>query len=85
MPSVWDIVKRDLNPDTATAVSDIALLTPLTGVKINELYSSDEDKKALADALNAVRAATGENQKVALIAQRGAVFLGLLRRLGVGI
>jgi hypothetical protein len=85
MPSLWEKLKQTHDPAIQDAVADIAMLTPLSDLRIKEFYPEDEDKKKLAELLNELEAATAENDKVGLVAQRGARVLKLIRALGVGV
>lgn len=84
-PSLWEKLKEQHAPAVQDAVNDIAMLTPLSNLKIKEFYPDDEDKQKLAELLRELESATDDNQKVQRVAQRGAGVLKLIRALGVGV
>ena len=78
---IWDDIANTFEDDIKDAVSDIALLTPLSHVEISAM--SDAEKAELAAALKEVQGAIDGHEKIQRFATRSGAFFKLVKRLGV--
>lgn len=79
-----DRLRTKFGPDMVGIADDVLDVIPMSSAQLRAAYSNDE-LSALKAMIEAVDAATTENEKVARLTEHARTALGLIRRLGGGI